>query len=114
MLLLLDEHLSTDDIAKRLFISEHTVRSHVKSMLRKLGVSSRRDALEQLARRPALTRGRSPTAGDADRHERWVMRTRRRESTMHVTYAISFRGTAVRHVAETAGASRPFLRLRTA
>ena len=39
----------TDDIAKRLFISEHTVRSHVKSMLRKLGVSSRRDALEQLA-----------------------------------------------------------------
>ena len=35
--------------ARRLFISEHTVRSHVKSMLRKLGVSSRRDALEQLA-----------------------------------------------------------------
>ena len=34
---------------KRLYISEHTVRSHVKSMLRKLGVSSRRDALEQLA-----------------------------------------------------------------
>jgi DNA-binding NarL/FixJ family response regulator len=49
VLLLLDEHLSTDDIAKRLYISEHTVRSHVKSMLRKLGVSSRRDALEQLA-----------------------------------------------------------------
>jgi DNA-binding NarL/FixJ family response regulator len=49
VLLLLDEHLSTDDIAKRLFISEHTVRSHVKSLLRKLGVSSRRDALEQLA-----------------------------------------------------------------
>ncbi len=49
VLLLLDEHLSTDNIAKRLFISEHTVRSHVKSLLRKLGVSSRRDALEQLA-----------------------------------------------------------------
>ena len=49
VLLLLDDHLSTDDIAKRLFISEHTVRSHVKSMLRKLGVSSRRGALEQLA-----------------------------------------------------------------
>ena len=49
MLLLLDDHLATDDIAKRLFISEHTVRSHVKSLLRKLGVSSRRDALEQLA-----------------------------------------------------------------
>lgn len=49
VLLLLDDHLSTDDIAKRLFISEHTVRSHVKSLLRKLGVSSRREALEQLA-----------------------------------------------------------------
>jgi len=48
VLLLLDEHLSTEDIARRLFISEHTVRSHVKSLLRKLGVSSRREALEQL------------------------------------------------------------------
>ena len=48
VLLLLDEHLGTDEIAKRLFISEHTVRSHVKSLLRKLGVSSRREALELL------------------------------------------------------------------
>ena len=48
VLLLLDEHLGTDQIAKRLFISEHTVRSHVKSLLRKLGVSSRREALEHL------------------------------------------------------------------
>jgi len=49
VLLLLDEHHGTDEIAKRLFISEHTVRSHVKSLLRKLGVSSRREALERLA-----------------------------------------------------------------
>jgi DNA-binding NarL/FixJ family response regulator len=49
VLLLLDEHLGTDDIAKRLYISEHTVRSHVKSLLHKLGVSSRREALEALA-----------------------------------------------------------------
>jgi DNA-binding NarL/FixJ family response regulator len=49
VLLLLDEHLGTDEIAGRLYISEHTVRSHVKSLLRKLGVSSRREALEQLA-----------------------------------------------------------------
>jgi two-component system NarL family response regulator len=49
VLLLLDEHLSTEEIATRLFISEHTVRSHVKSLLRKLGVSSRREALERLA-----------------------------------------------------------------
>jgi DNA-binding NarL/FixJ family response regulator len=49
VLLLLDEHLGTDEIASRLYISEHTVRSHVKSLLRKLGVSSRRQALETLA-----------------------------------------------------------------
>lgn len=49
VLLLLNEHLGTDQIASRLFISEHTVRSHVKSLLRKLGVSSRREALEALA-----------------------------------------------------------------
>ena len=49
VLLLLDDHLGTDEIAKRLYISEHTVRSHVKSLLRKLGVSSRREALEQLS-----------------------------------------------------------------
>ena len=48
VLLLLDQHLGTDEIAKRLFISEHTVRSHVKNMLAKLRVSSRREALEKL------------------------------------------------------------------
>jgi DNA-binding NarL/FixJ family response regulator len=49
VLLLLDEHLGTDEIAKRLYISEHTVRSHVKSLLRKLGASSRGEALQALA-----------------------------------------------------------------
>jgi DNA-binding NarL/FixJ family response regulator len=49
VLLLLDEHLGTDEIAARLYISEHTVRSHVKSLLRKLNVSSRREALDALA-----------------------------------------------------------------
>ena len=49
VLLLLDEHLGTEEVAARLYISEHTVRSHVKSLLRKLGVSSRREALEALS-----------------------------------------------------------------
>jgi DNA-binding NarL/FixJ family response regulator len=59
VLLLLDDHLGTDEIAKRLFISEHTVRSHVKSLLRKLNVSSRREALEVLS---AARNGASPPA----------------------------------------------------
>jgi DNA-binding NarL/FixJ family response regulator len=59
VLLLLDEHLGTDEIAKRLFISEHTVRSHVKSLLRKLNVSSRRDALEVLS---SARQGAAPSA----------------------------------------------------
>jgi DNA-binding NarL/FixJ family response regulator len=42
-------HLSAREVATRLYISEHTVRSHVKSLLRKLNVSSRREALERLA-----------------------------------------------------------------
>jgi DNA-binding NarL/FixJ family response regulator len=49
VLLLLDEHLGTEEIAARLYISEHTVRSHVKSLLHKLSVSSRREALELLS-----------------------------------------------------------------
>ena len=48
VLLLLDQHLGTDEIAQRLFISEHTVRSHVKNLMAKLHVSSRREALERL------------------------------------------------------------------
>ena len=53
---------------ERLFISEHTVRSHVKSLLRKLGVSSRREALERSrprgAESPIVGECSSP-AGDA-------------------------------------------------
>jgi two-component system, NarL family, nitrate/nitrite response regulator NarL len=48
VLLLLERHLATDEIARMLDISEHTVRSHVKSLLGKLGVSSRREAVDAL------------------------------------------------------------------
>jgi DNA-binding NarL/FixJ family response regulator len=49
VLLLLERHLATDEIARMLEISEHRVRSHVKSLLGKLGVSSRREAVDALA-----------------------------------------------------------------
>jgi two-component system nitrate/nitrite response regulator NarL len=42
----LREGLSTRRIAKRLFISETTVRRHVGSIRRKLGVSSREEAVD--------------------------------------------------------------------
>ena len=42
---LLCQGMSTDEIADALVLSSETVRSHVKSVLRKLRVSSRRDAV---------------------------------------------------------------------
>jgi LuxR family transcriptional regulator, maltose regulon positive regulatory protein len=43
----LQTHLTADMIAKRLFISIHTVKSEIKSIYRKLGVSSRDDAVRK-------------------------------------------------------------------
>src|SRR4051812_27630736 len=41
---------STDDIADSLVLSSETVRSHIKNLLRKLGVSSRQAAVEEARR----------------------------------------------------------------
>jgi DNA-binding CsgD family transcriptional regulator len=46
--------LSTEDIAKALFISVHTVRDHLKTMFGKLGVSRRQDLA-------AILTGRTPS-----------------------------------------------------
>jgi LuxR family transcriptional regulator, maltose regulon positive regulatory protein len=43
----LQTHLTADMIAKRLFISIHTVKTEIKSIYRKLGVSSRDDAVRK-------------------------------------------------------------------
>ena len=41
---------STDEIADTLVLSSETVRSHIKNLLRKLGVSSRQAAVEEARR----------------------------------------------------------------
>ena len=43
----LQTHLTADMIAKRLFISVHTVKTEIKAIYRKLGVSSRDDAVQK-------------------------------------------------------------------
>jgi len=43
----LQTHLTVAAIAERLFVSKHTVRTEVKSIYRKLGVSSRNDAVQK-------------------------------------------------------------------
>ena len=45
MLPYLQTHLTASGIAERLFVSSHTVKAEVKSIYRKLGVSSRHDAV---------------------------------------------------------------------
>ena len=47
---LLSGGASTDDIARTLVLSTETVRSHLKNLYRKLGVSSRAAAVEAAAR----------------------------------------------------------------
>ena len=43
----LPTHLTASGIAERLFVSSHTVKAEVKSIYRKLGVSSRNDAVQK-------------------------------------------------------------------
>jgi LuxR family transcriptional regulator, maltose regulon positive regulatory protein len=43
----LQTHLTASGIAERLFVSSHTVKAEVKSIYRKLGVSSRNDAVRK-------------------------------------------------------------------
>jgi NarL family two-component system response regulator LiaR len=47
---LLCQQRSTDDIADTLVLSVETVRSHIKSVLRKLGVRSRQEAIKAAGR----------------------------------------------------------------
>jgi len=42
----LDEHTTLEEIANRLFVTRNTVKSQVRSVYKKLGVSTRADAVE--------------------------------------------------------------------
>ena len=54
---------STADIAVDLVLSPETVLTHVKNILKKLGVHSRRDAIRQAER---LRLGLNPLTGEPD------------------------------------------------
>jgi LuxR family transcriptional regulator, maltose regulon positive regulatory protein len=43
----LQTHLTARDIGARLFVSRHTINTQIASIYRKLGVSSRRDAVDR-------------------------------------------------------------------
>ena len=47
VLRLLDDERSASELGKLLYIAPSTIRSHIKSIYRKLGVSSRKDAVQQ-------------------------------------------------------------------
>ena len=47
MLRLLDGERSNREIGRILYVSPNTVKAHIKSIYRKLGVSSREEAAEQ-------------------------------------------------------------------
>jgi DNA-binding NarL/FixJ family response regulator len=57
----LAEGLSNHEIADALFISEHTVKSHLKSIFQKAGVASRTQAVARIAQDPDFRR--IPRAG---------------------------------------------------
>jgi DNA-binding NarL/FixJ family response regulator len=60
---LLAEGASTEQIVEHLVLSQSTVYSHVKSVLRKLGVHSRRDAVAAATRlRREEASGRKPSS----------------------------------------------------
>jgi LuxR family maltose regulon positive regulatory protein len=56
----LEELLTTEEIAGRMFVSVNTVRTHVRSILRKLGVNRRNSAVRRARELGLLDRGERP------------------------------------------------------
>ena len=57
MLELLPTHLTEAQMAEQLFVSRNTVKTHLKSVYRKLEVSSRADAVERAREAGPARRG---------------------------------------------------------
>ncbi len=76
----LSEDVTLEQIATKLFVTRNTVKSQVRSLYRKLGVSTRAEAVAWDGR-PALTNGSAALAGRG--HGR-VTRTSRRRATLRV------------------------------
>jgi LuxR family maltose regulon positive regulatory protein len=62
VLRLLRGTLSTREIGRELYLSGNTIKTHTRSIYRKLGVFSRRDAIER-GRELGLHSGGFPTRG---------------------------------------------------
>ena len=60
VLRLLAGELSASDIGRELFISPNTVRSHTRSIYRKLGVNSRAEAITRAGMLGLLEQTKSP------------------------------------------------------
>ena len=65
MLRLLGSDLDGPDIARRLFVSVNTVRTHTKNIYAKLGVTNRRAAVRRGAELDLLARTRDRRPGRA-------------------------------------------------
>jgi LuxR family transcriptional regulator, maltose regulon positive regulatory protein len=64
---LLSTHLSFREIGERLFVSRNTIKTQAISVYRKLGVSSRSDAISRALELGLINEGASPTAAVAAR-----------------------------------------------
>ena len=62
----MSEWLTTEEIAEKLFVSVNTVRTHVRNILTKLGVSRRNAAIREAVRLGLVTSNGRPVMASSD------------------------------------------------